>query len=80
MRYHQPQQEFFNRVSMYLDRALDAEDEKTFLQDVKHNPNFNDALDSERSFRELIRNSVVRHKASPDLIQTIKEKIRTAPA
>ena len=82
MRDHQPpqQQEFFSRVNMYLDRALSREDEQAFLQEVKHNQGATDALHSEQSFRELIRNNVPRHKASPDLIQVIKEKIRKAPA
>jgi len=80
MRDHQPPQECFQRVNMYLDRALSREDEQSFLQDVKHYPSVNDALAKEQSFRELIRNNLPRHKASADLIQVIKEKIRQAPA
>jgi hypothetical protein len=79
MRDSKQQPETNRRVSMFLDRALSQEDESRFLQEAKHDPALQVALNQEQSFRQLIRNGVHRRKASTALIQSIKDKIRTAP-
>jgi hypothetical protein len=68
-----------SRASMFLDRALSKEDASLFLQEAQQNPALQTALKQEESFRSLIRNGVHRRKASTALIQSIKDKIRTAP-
>jgi hypothetical protein len=80
MKEHLPQQkDMYHRVNMFLDKALSQEDERSFLKEVKQNPTYHEVLNTEQSFRDLIRNSVDRRRASPDLIQSIKDKIRKAP-
>lgn len=74
------QQDVFQRVNLYLDRQMDETAEKDFLQEVSANPAVGLALRQEQDFRELLKNNVYRRKASPTLIQSIKEKIRQAPA
>jgi hypothetical protein len=46
---------------------------------MNQNPAITEALNHEQSFRDLLKNSVHRRKVSSDLIQNIKDKIRTAP-
>jgi hypothetical protein len=79
MRDHQPNQDLFQRVNLYLDRAMSQEDEVNFQQELSKNPAVTEALLNEQSFRDLLKNSVYRRKASPALIQSIKDKIRKAP-
>ncbi len=67
------------RVNLYLDGAMTQEAASNFRSEMNHNPAVNEALNHEQSFRDLLRNSVHRRKASPSLIQNIKDKIRTAP-
>ena len=79
MRDSKQQPETNRRVSMYLDNALSQEDASRFMQEANNDPALQVALRQEESFRKLIRNGVHRRKASTALIQSIKDKIRTAP-
>lgn len=79
MRDHQPSSDLFQRVNLYLDRAMTQEDEVTFQRELTQNPAISDALMQEQSFRDLLKNSVNRRKASPMLIQSIKDNIRKTP-
>ena len=79
MRDHQPNQELFQRINLYLDRAMTQEDEVDFKHEISNNPAITEALNHEQNFRDLLKNSVHRRKASPMLIQSIKDKIRKAP-
>jgi hypothetical protein len=79
MRDHKPNQDVFQRVNLYLDRAMTQEDAVNFQQEVSKNPAMTEALQHEQNFRDLLKNNLQRRKASPMLIQSIKDKIRTAP-
>ncbi len=79
MRDSQPQ-DFTERVHLFLDREMHQEDAQTFLQEISENAHQKNALDEERNFRNMVKNGVHRRKASSDLIQSIKEKIRVVPA
>jgi hypothetical protein len=79
MRDHKPNQDVFQRVNLYLDRAMTQEDAVNFQQEISKNPAMTEALQHEQNFRDLLKNNVQRRKASPMLIQSIKDKIRTAP-
>jgi hypothetical protein len=79
MRDRQPNQDVFNQVNLYLDRAMTQEDEARFKSEIKQNPVVTEALHQEQSFRDLLKNSVHRRTCSPDLIQSIKDKIKKAP-
>jgi hypothetical protein len=73
------QQELYQRVSMYLDNALNKDEESMLMQEIRNNPSYLDVLSKEQHFREFIKNQVTRRSVSPTLIQSIKEKIRIAP-
>lgn len=80
MRNQQNYQDLFQRVNMYLDNALTPEAERELLMEIKSNPNYLEVLNKEQSFRDFIKSRIHRRKASPALIQSIKDKIRIAPA
>ncbi len=73
-------QELISRVAMYLDNELNESAEKELLREIKSNPAYIQVLSQEKSFRDFIKSKVHRRKPSPALIQSIKEKIRIAPA
>lgn len=77
-----PQQlpdDVYRRVNLFLDGAMTQMDEVSFRSEMTQNPAVTEALQHEQSFRDMLRNSVHRRKASSELIQSIKDKIRTAP-
>ncbi|MCB0620558.1 MAG: hypothetical protein KDC43_17355 [Saprospiraceae bacterium] len=80
MRNPQDQKDLFKKVSMYLDNELSQEAETELLREIKSNPHYLELLSKERSFREFIKSKMHRRKVSPALIESIKEKIRIAPA
>lgn len=68
----------YQRVNLFLDRGMTHEDEVYFKTELSLNPNVATAFEKEQSFRDYLRSSVEKVKASPEMIQTIREKIRTA--
>lgn len=72
--------ELVKKVTMYLDNELSEKDERELLRDIKANPAYLRVLSQEKSFREFIKSKIHRRKPSQALIQSIKEKIRVAPA
>lgn len=79
MRESNDQKEFYRLMNLYLDNELSNEDEHKLLQELRTNPNYMEFLSKERHFRDFIKSKVHRRKVSPDLINSIKEKIRVAP-
>jgi hypothetical protein len=59
---------------------MTQDDEVSFRKEMNQNPAVIEAMNHEQSFRDLLKNSVNRRKASPTLIQNIKDKIRKSPA
>ena len=76
MRNQSNYQDFVEKVNMYLDNELSKEAELELLKEIKSNPHYHEVLSQEQSFRNFIKNKVQRRTVSPDLIQTIKSKIK----
>ncbi len=76
---NQNQKDFLRKVSMYLDGALNKEEERNLLFEIKKSPELLEKYKMEKSFREFLRSKVNRRSVSPALIQNIKDKIRVAP-
>lgn len=76
MRAPNDYQDFRKKVSMMLDKALTKEAENEVMQSIERNPQYRELLNKERSFRDFVRNNVIRPKVTPEFIQSIKEKIR----
>lgn len=70
-------QQMRSQIDMYLDRALPSQDEQNLISKVSHDPQLNQMLEEEKSFRNFIKDNVKRSNVSPELIQTIKERINT---
>jgi len=69
-------QQLVQKVTMYLDNELTKEAEIELLKEIRKNPSFKELLNQEQSFRDFLRSKINRRKASPSLIQSIKDKIR----
>ncbi|MCB9080975.1 MAG: hypothetical protein H6555_04610 [Lewinellaceae bacterium] len=68
------------KVTMLLDNELSEKDQHELLRELQSNPSYFNVLSQEQSFREFIKSKIHRRKPSPALIQSIKDKIRIAPA
>ncbi len=68
---------FMNQVSMYLDNELTQEAQQALLKEIEANPTSSNMLNQELVFRDFLKDKLQRKKASPALIQSIKDKIRT---
>ncbi len=62
-------------ISLYLDHALDPDQELEFLHQIEVNPTLYKAVEKEKHFRSVIRDNINRPKLEPDFIQYIKDKI-----
>ncbi len=66
-----------HKVNMYFDNELSQEDKQDVLRRVDDDPRFQRIFNKEKTFRDFIKNNVTRPAVSPDLIQTIKDRIKT---
>ncbi|MBK8052556.1 MAG: hypothetical protein IPK35_04555 [Saprospiraceae bacterium] len=64
------------QINLYLDNELSAEDQKTFITQVESDPKSTRILNSEKDFREFVRNNVKRPSVTPDFIRDLKNRIR----
>ncbi len=69
-------QQFRQKVDLMLDNVLSQEAQDEVMRTVDSNPEYRALLNKERSFRDFVRNNVVRPKVTPEFIQSIKEKIK----
>ncbi len=76
MRAPNDYEDFRKKVDMMLDKALSKEAEAEVMRTIEENPAFEKLLNNERSFREFVRQGVVRPKVTPEFIQSIKDKVR----
>ena len=72
--------ELVRKVNMYLDNELSKEAERSLLIEIRRNPLYDEVLSKEKSFREFLKSKVHRRKVAPNIIQSIKDKIRLSPA
>ena len=65
-----------HQINLFFDNALSPEDQKDLLQKVDCDHKCNKLFTKEKNFRDYIKNNVKRSSVSPDLIQSIKDRIR----
>lgn len=75
MKDHQ-RQSIKQEVGLFLDQSLNHNDQKSVLDKVQTDPTYRATFTREKNVRELLKNSVQRPTVSPDLINSIKSKIR----
>ena len=63
------------KISLYLDNALDPIQREEFVHQIQVNPHLNHAVEKEKQFRSVIKNKLDRPKLEPDFIQYIKDQI-----
>lgn len=61
------------QVNLMLDNRLAPEEEQQLMSQIQNHPDLCSLLESERSFRGLIKSAVERKTASPDLLTAIKD-------
>jgi hypothetical protein len=76
---HFKQQELFQKVSLFLDNALNSEEQASLQRELDSNPACLEMLNKEQSFREFVKSRIHRRSAAPNLIQSIREKVGIAP-
>lgn len=64
-----------DRIALYLDNALDAEQKQEFLHQIEKDAALQQAVEREKHFRTMIKNNLNRPKLEPDFIQYIKNKV-----
>ena len=69
-------QQIRQKINLYFDNALDKEDEKNLLHQIDEDPRCHKIFHKEKNFRDFIKTNVKRSAVSPDLIQTIRDRIR----
>ena len=68
--------EIQKNINLYLDQAMNDEDQKKMMDQVKANPEFPQMINKERNFRTFLKNNVKRYSVSTDLIQSIINQIK----
>ncbi len=66
------------KINLYFDNALTKEEQSTLLERVDTDTRCNKMFNKEKTFRDFIKNNVKRSSVSPDLIQSIKDRIRVS--
>ncbi len=67
--------DFRQQINLYFDNALSPEAQKDLLHKVDCDHKCSKLFKKEKSFRDYIKNNVKRSSVSPDLIQSIKDRI-----
>jgi len=68
--------EIRKNIHLYLDQALNEEDQLKMMKEVKANPEYSQLINSERNFRTLLKNKVKRSQVPNDLIQSIISRVK----
>lgn len=63
-------------IDLYLDRAMNDEDQQKMMDEFRRNPEFPHLINRERNFRTFLKNNVKRQHVSTDLIQSIIKQIK----
>jgi hypothetical protein len=64
------------KINLYLDQALNDEDQLKMMEQVKANPDYPQMINQERNFRTFLKNKVHRSPVSSELIQKIINKVK----
>lgn len=68
--------EIQEKINLYLDQALNDEDQKKMMDQVNSDPSVPQMINKERNFRTFLKNKVKRQNVSGDLIQSIINRVK----
>lgn len=66
---------FSQQVNLYLDNRLTEESKQHLLNVVDQDDECQNVFNREKTFRDFVKNNVKRTSASPELINSIKNKL-----
>jgi hypothetical protein len=69
------EQDFKQKMVLFLDGELNLEESSTFLEFANQKPELMAQIQQEKSFRELLKQKARQRSASSELIQNIQSKI-----
>ncbi len=72
----QHRQSIREEVGLFFDRSLSGDAQQNFLDKVRTDPAYRATYNREKNVRELLKSSVQRSAVSPDLIKSIKSRIK----
>ncbi|MCO6485068.1 MAG: hypothetical protein J5I41_04750 [Saprospiraceae bacterium] len=72
--------DLLHRVSLFLDNELNQEEQRSLMEEISGNEQYQTLLEREKSFKSFVKSHVARPHVSPSLIQSIKDKIRVSPS
>lgn len=64
------------KIGLFFDNELDSQSQSVFINKIEQDPQLKYTFDREKSVRELLKNSVQRTCVSPDVIRSIKQRIK----
>lgn len=76
MTYRDSSHDLRQKINLYFDNALPEKDQRDLLQRVHTDPQCNQMFNKEKNFRDFIKNKAKRSPVSPDIIQSIRDRIR----
>ena len=68
--------EIRKNINLYLDKALNEEDQRKMMDEVNSNPDYSQMINEEKNFRNFIKNKVHRPQVSTELIQSIIKRVK----
>lgn len=68
--------EIRKNINLYLDKALNEEDQRKMMDEVNSNPDYSQMINEEKNFRNFLKNKVHRPQVSTELIQSIIKRVK----
>ena len=68
--------EIQKKINLYLDKALNEDDQMKMMKEYNSDPSFPQMINKERNFRTLLKNKLERSTVSTDLIQSIINRVK----
>ncbi len=69
-------QQIKQRIGLYFDNELNPQDQDDLLSLVQNDARCSKMFNKEKNFRDFIKNNVKRPSVSPDMIQSIRDRIK----
>lgn len=65
------------QINLFLDNELPSEDHQQLMTRMESDPRCTKIYNTEKNFRDFVKNNVKRPSVTQDFIQNLKERIRT---
>lgn len=65
-----------DRISLYLDHQMTSDEESEFTKNVQDNPEIKKWIETEKKFKTLLVNGIIRPSVSDELIKKIHDNVQ----